>query len=349
MIDWRSEFVDSGLDAVFRVDDPELWTDVYNRLAFRPVNYLASMLDYQLAYRRGSGAELQELSCVLRSDNKAVAIWPLTIGVCDGVASVSSEVHPVSPPVFVPHCAASTNKRLTATCQLFVNRLADRLDLSEWHSTSSFVNRADIGNWQIGAMGQGARCSVRHELYVDLRLTLQEIKSRFRKSFRSLVTSGERTWHVEVLCAPGDPLVWDEFRQLHVEVSGRVTRSMESWQIQHAALAADDGFLVVLRDANGRMVGGGYFTCSADEGLYAVAAYDRRLFNQPLGHVVQFRAIQELQRRGCRWYRIGTRSFPGEEPAPTAKELAIASFKHGFASHVFPKFCLMHPVPAKST
>jgi len=348
MIDWRQAFAESGLDVVFRVDDPALWAATLARLPFRPANYLASALDYQLAYQRGHGGDWQEASCVLRWNNKAVALWPLTVAERAGVGQLSAQGMPVMPPLFVGDCPALTRKKYTADCLRIADRLAAALGLAEWRSAPAFVDRAELDDWQLVAMGQGARCAVRHELYVDLRLTLAEIKSGFRKSFRSLVTSGERLWRVDILRAPGDAAVWDEFRLLHAEVAGRVTRSLESWQLQHAALVADEGFLVVLRDADGRMVGAGYFMCSADEGVYAVAAYDRSLFDKPLGHVVQYRAIEELQRRGCRWYRIGTRCFPGDEPAPNAKELAIAAFKQGFASHVFPSFLLTHAVGAES-
>ena len=347
MIDWRQAFAESGLDVVFRVNDPASWAETFDRLSFRPVNYLASALDYQLAYQRGHGGDWQEASCVLRRNNKAVAIWPLTVAERDGVAVLSAQGMPVMPPLFVAECPALTRKKYTVDSLRIADRLAKRLGLSEWCSTPAFADGSDLGDWQLGAMRQGARCAIRHELYVNLRLTLAEIKSGFRKSFRSLVTSGERLWHVNILRAPGDATVWDEFRLLHAEVAGRVTRSLESWQSQRAALAADEGFLVVLRDAGERMVGAGYFMCSADEGAYAVAAYDRSLFDKPLGHVVQYRAIEELQRRGCRWYRIGTRCFPGDEPTPNAKELAIAAFKQGFASHVFPSFLFTHSVGAE--
>ena len=347
MIDWRQTFADSGLDIIFRADDTALWQTTYARLPFRAVNYLASALDYQLVYQRGHGGQWQEASCVLRWNNKAVAIWPLTISERDGVPVLSSQGMPVMPPLFVAECPAVTRKKYTADCLRIANRLASRLELSKWYSAPAFLDRADLDEWQLAAMGQGAQCAVRHELYVDLRLTLAEIKSGFRKSFRSLVSSGEKLWRVEILRAPGDAAVWDEFRRLHAEVAGRVTRSLESWQSQHAALAADEGFLVVLRAASGCMVGAGYFMCSADEGVYAVAAYDRSLFDKPLGHVVQYQAIQELQRRACRWYRIGTRCFPGDEPSPNAKELAIAAFKQGFASHAFPSFLLTHQVAAE--
>jgi len=131
--------------------------------------------------------------------------------------------------------------------------------------------------------------------------------------------------------------VWDEFRLLHLAVAGRATRSLQSWDAQLQAIAAQAAFLVYLRDPDGRMVGGGLFHISRDEGLYAVAAYDRALFDKPLGHVVQYQAILEMKNRHLRWYKLGSRVFPVDEPPPSAKELSIAEFKQGFASHVFPR------------
>lgn len=88
------------------------------------------------------------------------------------------------------------------------------------------------------------------------------------------------------------------------------------------------------------MVGGGFFQVTRDEGVYAVAAYDRALFDKPLGHAVQYRAVEEMKNRGIRWYKIGARPYPGDQPPPSAKELRIAEFKQGFASHIFPCYRL---------
>lgn len=92
------------------------------------------------------------------------------------------------------------------------------------------------------------------------------------------------------------------------------------------------------------MVGGGLFSFTSDEGLYVVGAYDRSLFDKPLGHVVQYRAIEELKKRDVKWYKIGTRPYSSNAPTPTDKEISIAKFKQGFASHVFPYYFLTHKV-----
>jgi lipid II:glycine glycyltransferase (peptidoglycan interpeptide bridge formation enzyme) len=92
------------------------------------------------------------------------------------------------------------------------------------------------------------------------------------------------------------------------------------------------------------MIGGGFFICSRDESVYMVGAYDRSYFDKPVGHVIQFHAIKEMQNRGLVWYNIGERIFANDEPAPSVKEISISKFKSGFSTHVFPTYLLTHIV-----
>jgi FemAB family protein len=341
---WQASLDEVGLNYVFRIEQPEVWNNTYDRLAFRPTSYLASVLDYQLAYQRGHGGDWIDVSCVLYWNSKAVAIWPLTFSNRDGVAGVSSQGLPVLTPLFVADCPRNIKKKYSKQCFQLVNNYASFLGISDWQSAAVFADCCEITDWHKESMNYGGQAVVRHELYIDLQMPMADIKSGFRKSYKSLVTSGERKWRVEILRTPSNVGIWEEFRLLHAEVSGRITRSIESWQLQHDAIASDEGFLVVLRDSDNRMVGAGYFVCSPDEGGYAVAAYDRSLFHSPLGHVVQYRAIEELQRRGCRWYRLGVRRYPQDDVVPSDKELSISVFKEGFASHVFSSFLMKTPV-----
>ena len=121
-----------------------------------------------------------------------------------------------------------------------------------------------------------------------------------------------------------------------------MTRSDETWAIQHKDIAESRGFLVYLLNGSGGMDGGGFFNFTRDEGLYGVGAYKRELFDKPLGHIVQYRAIEELKRRGVRWYKLGLRPYASEEQKPTEKEISIGEFKEGFASHMFPRFGITH-------
>lgn len=337
-------FDDANLAVIFRKADPDLWAATYASLPFRPLDYLASSLDYQLAYQRGHGGMWEDLSCILHANGKPVGIWPITLSKQENSWNISSHGMPIMPPLFVDQCPSSIIKKLTKNCLDVLNYFAIQFELKNWVSSFGFIERMHCSDWELLLMRDGAYCEVHHELYIDLTKSLAEIKASFRRSYRSLVNSGEREWTVDVLRAPGNHKIWSEFRCLHAEVSGRVTRCSESWDQQYTALQRGEAFLIFLRNSNGRMVGGGYFMNSDDEGVYAVGAYDRNLFHKPLGHVVQYKAIDELKNRGCRWYRLGRRIFSSSTPSPSDKDLSIAHFKEGFATHVFRSFSFCRTV-----
>jgi lipid II:glycine glycyltransferase (peptidoglycan interpeptide bridge formation enzyme) len=65
-----------------------------------------------------------------------------------------------------------------------------------------------------------------------------------------------------------------------------------------------------------------------------VGVYKRELFNKPLGHAVQMKAIEVLKKRGICWYEIGQKHLKIDKIPATDKELSISHFKEGFATHV---------------
>ncbi len=333
---WMAE---AGLQGEWRAQTAALWSATAQKSAYLPVAYTEAMIDYQYAYMQGAGWELMDLSLVLFHDRQPCGVWPLCLRKRDGVVIGSNE-GAVLPPLFSKDLAAKSVKSLVTACLAFLDRLAAELGGLMYESLCPFRDEWGLSEWQTQLLRRGAKVSVRHGLWIDLTLELAQIKASFRKSYKALITSGSKQWNVGLM-VEADAALWQEFRELHCAVAGRVTRSAESWQRQLEAIRDHAAFLIFLRDAAGRMVGGGFFHISRDEGLYAVAAYDRELFDLPLGHVVQYAAIQELQRRKLHWYYIGTRFYPQDLPPPTSKELHIAEFKEGFATHVFPEFKLL--------
>ena len=212
------------------------------------------------------------------------------------------------------------------------NAIAIKAGLNSWESSESFNQSLGMSDWHIESMRRDATCQISHELYLDLRQDMVEIKKNIRKSYKSLITSGERMWTVGVLEST-DEVIWGKFKQLHLQVSGRATRCDDTWAIQHQDIDRRCAFLVWLKNASGEMVGGGLFNYTSTEGVYAVGAYDRTLFDKPSGHVVQYRAIEELKQPGVMWYKIGARPYSTDNPKPTDKEITIGEFKQGFSSH----------------
>ncbi|HEY2345023.1 MAG TPA: FemAB family protein [Xanthomonadaceae bacterium] len=315
------------------------WRDTAARLAYLPVDYSAAMIDYQLAYWSGDGVPVRDLSLLLLHDRQPCGVWPLSATFATATGwRIGSNGSAVLPPLFVAGMARKSVKSMTAECLAFLDATCGRIGQPGFESVEAYAGAQGLSDWHDRLMQDGAVAQLRHDLFLDISRPMAEIRSGFRKSYRALITSGSKLWKTQVVTA-ADPAQWDEFRLLHLAVAGRQTRSAESWRLQHEAIASGDAFFVCLRDSDaGRMVGGGLFHVTRDEGLYAVGAYDRTLFDEPLGHVVQFHAIEEMKRRGIRWYKLGARAYPSDIPAPGEKEMTISNFKRGFSSHCLPRY-----------
>lgn len=333
---------ESGLNARLRTEDESGWCDVLGRLRYGPVDYSSAMIDYQLAYCSGNGVPVVDVSLVLLHDNRQCAIWPLSLtGSPEGQWQIGSNGGMLLPPLFVAGLARKSIKSVSAECLKFIEQICALIAQSGIDTVEPYASGDGLSEWHDRMMQSGARVDMRHDLFLDLLPSMVEIKRTFRKSYKALITSGGKLWKVG-LASSADPALWDEFRLLHLAVAGRATRSLESWRLQHDAIATGDAFFVYLRDSDGRMVGGGLFHTTPHEGLYAIGAYDRSLFDKPLGHVVQYHAIEEMKRRGVRWYKLGVRCYSSEKPEPSEKEVAISNFKQGFASHIFPRYLVHH-------
>lgn len=125
---------------------------------------------------------------------------------------------------------------------------------------------------------------------------------------------------------------FDEFRNLHLEVAGRVTRSLETWNIQRAQLLNGFAKLICIF-LEGNLVGCSYISCNRSSALYAVGVYRRDLSHLHLGHLAQWCAIEELNKVGIFKYRLGHLDSSLDKPIST-KEISIGQFKKGFANQI---------------
>lgn len=330
----------SELRVVFRFTKQDAWEQVWQSLTYQPVNYQASTLDYQQIYFTGAGWAMQDFSMVISHDGKPCGIWPLTLGRYKAKTTISTAGAALMPPLLMASLGAKSVKNIYTKALHFLQELCIQLQIpmpTLQCPADALTASNGLTEWQQQLLRHGVLSIDRHELFVDLSLTMAEIRNTFRKSYKSLINKGLTLFNNEVLDARQlSRSSWEEFKNLHFEVAGRKTRGEASWDKQYEMVLGGAAFLVTARDrASGRLVGAGFFQHTRDEGQYAVAAYDRNLFDQPIGHAVQQLAIERMRALGLKWYKIGERRYPQEMPPATSKEIAIGEFKHGFASHVF--------------
>jgi FemAB family protein len=326
-----------GLKIIKRKNNEVIWDNVLNKSSYIPVSYTNTSLDYQFAYLNGNGRVNIDISIIVYQDTKPIAIWPLTVSLLNTDIKLTSFSEILSPPLFINECSNSTKKKINKKCIDFIYELSNHVNLKSLETVIFSNDKLYIQNWQMQLLRLGGSCSILHELFVNLNLELNEIKSNFRTSYKSLINSGEKLWKVKILDKP-DRFIWNEFKQLHFCVSGKKTRSDETWDLQFESVKNNTSILIYLQDSMNKMVGAGLFDFSKDEAIYAVGAYNRDLFDKPLGHIVQFHAIQELKKRNLKWYKIGIRHYVNDFNSPSTKEVSIGEFKEGFATHILPRY-----------
>ena len=168
---------------------------------------------------------------------------------------------------------------------------------------------------------------------VDLARDAAAIKAALRKSYKSLVNWGLNNLELRVLDAQrANRDAFLAFRDFHRAVSGRSTRSDETWEIQFEMIRHGEAY-AVLGSRDSRLVSANLVQHSASEAYYGVGVYDREMMAQrvPLAHGPLFHSILHAREIGLRKFVLGDVGA-----SPDEKLGNIARFKRGFATAIEP-------------
>ena len=336
--DFHSIAISEGLNIVPLAEGLERWKEQSRVAHYLPIDFGAAWVRYHSIFMAQLPGEYKNVTLVIVHNGRAVGLWPVGIRREDtGVLTLSTNSGPLQQPWFLEDLGTQVRhdlvKRCARTAMTFIARYGgpkgqDLFGPSPWAP-------GEGETWLRAWLEAGATTSNEFQLLVDLTLDLNDIRGHFRKSFRPLITKARQFWAVHVHQGEeGTDQAMREFQALHRFVSGRITRTDETWRSQTQAILDQEAFLITLRDEGARLVGAGLFHCTQSEGLYAVAAYNRDLFDKPIGHLVQMTAIETLKARGAKWYRLGQRQYPGDIEPVSPKVLNIGHFKEGFATHM---------------
>jgi FemAB family protein len=336
----KEAFENSSLEYMLRLENIDLWQESCKKLEYCPIQYENVYVDYQLAYQRYHGGFWYDFSVLILNNNKVIGIWPITLSLKDNLYSLTANGSPVLEPLFFNDTSKKLIKSSSNQCIDLMLAIKASLSINQVICLAPFTNKVDLSCWQTIIMHKGASTSVDYNLYIDLQQSLDEIKSNFRKSYKSLIDPLKHNYSLEIFDASSDKYIWNLFQKFHSDIAGKITRSQETWDLQYSAIKHNMGFLIYLLDESQSLVGGAFIMHSQTEGLYFTGAYDRSLSHKPLSHIIQFQAIKELKSRGCRWYKLGHRHYQKDRILPTDKEIAISFFKEGFSSQITPSFNL---------
>jgi hypothetical protein len=157
---------------------------------------------------------------------------------------------------------------------------------------------------------------------LDLTAGPEQLRREMSKGHRAATKKGVAQFHVEAL-ASHEAL--HRFRALHEAAAGRATRPAETYDRWAEWAQRGDG-IALITDG-----GASFVTVFAGRAYYTAAAMDRARSREPIGHALQWAAIEWLIEHGMTAYELGIQQFgPLLHDVPDEKERNISRFKRGF-------------------
>jgi FemAB family protein len=309
----------------YLADETVDWHSVLSESHLASSEYLVLTIHYHEAYLLSA----KDVSFVIYDNNKPIAVWPLTLYEVENVTRLQSNCKDIIPPIFVANTSNKTIKKIYQQCFSLLKKfsLKDNVTLKICYSPMIDVL------WQRIFSPVIVDINYQQYLIADIRGDITEIKKTFRKSYRSLINKGKKLWQPQLHKYMSDSLL-KQFRLFHIRVSGKETRSLSTWKIQQKMVNNQEAFCITLHDEDHKLIAIGLFNISPLQVSYSVGVYDRDLFDLPLGHVIQFEAIQYMKALNVERYFLGNRYHLFEQKKPTEKEHSIGFFKEGFSSGI---------------
>lgn len=300
---------------------------LYNE--FAGVIYSPLNIDY--AKCRFSASAFSDISFMVVDEQTPVVTVIMTLETKpDGKKIINAYGRPVAY-IENEHC---DNRKLIYAAGMIKKKLADILarhdpDEIRHHEYLQMGRLSFLGQYLLDA---GATAAPYFTQVLDLSADEAELKKDVRKSYKSLINWGKNNIHLTLLGSDGiTEENMEDFRQLHIKVSGRETRPPSTWKKQYESVLNNEAF-VITGHLEGELVTASFFRHNAVRCIYAVSASLRELFDKPISHVIIWQAILYSKKLGCRHFETGEQLYPNQGRF-TKKEFDISKFKRGFGGN----------------
>lgn len=299
------------------------WSEVESQENDLPLEYSYNTLEYQWEYFMNSN-DSENNSLVVVFNGTPIALWPIiTFNGKDLLKHKTLTTHGGS--LLLPYLISMINNNIR---NQFLNVLERVLDLLIHNF--NFSIKIEHSNYQYAHLiswcyKNKLNSEIVYFQRIDLTNSENEIFSAIRKSYKALINKSIREFNILVHLNVSNEL-WDKFKAFHFKQSGKLTRSVETWEIQKKQLNNGSSCLITIEDKFDYL-GFALFNFNKAQAVYAVGAYDRDKFDLPIGHGIQWTAIKFFKSMGIKDYLIGELVSPhqGDEKVDN-----IAKFKTGF-------------------
>ena len=309
------------------------WETFYGTTEKPSVFYDEKYIDFRFECISGNGLDCKDFSFGIELNGELIAIVPLFFNENNEGGSLNFFEGTILPPLLVSSISDKLKKEV---CNLIIQKISGFSKEYRLYPPLFFDQMGPsvgLDIWHKILLDNQYQPHLTRELFTSLDLSYSEIKSHYRKSYKSLISKGNKLFTPFKMTHP-DKSVWNAFKELHFKAAGRKTRSELSWEMLYDCIKSEKADFYFSKSKSDEMVGGSLILKNKYEAFYAVAAYDRELFHLPIGHQLQDFIIKDLLNSSLSWYRVGRYYLPYDFDNPTEKEVQIAQFKSGFSTHL---------------
>lgn len=299
-----------------------------NLINYIPYRFSKNACDYNSKYNKISDTDTLECHIIFLENNQIIAITPLNISM--ETADFSSNGEAILIPYLVSGKDAKDYDDLFIT---FFESILDSWKKSGSHGIAFQEYEQSLSVRVVNyLLAQKFTYFSREVFMKSCQGDQKDLWVDIRKSYKSYINKGLRELTTKVLTGPEAMETFLAFQKLHAQVSGRITRSPETWIFQREETLIGSAFLSCIFE-NEELVGCSFVPHNSCSALYAVGAYRRDRPNLHLGHISQWLSIANLNAIGIPKYRLGHLGL-STESLSTPKEISIAHFKKGFSNQI---------------
>lgn len=217
---------------------------------------------------------------------------------------------------------------IQATLQALKEEYVERRGLMLRLIPNVYAKDVDAESWRVHLAAQGYRpdpeVQIYHTICVDLTGSLEAIRKRLNQKWRNQLNGAERNG---LTVREGtDELLFSEFTAIYRELLDRkqfeTSVDIDEFARIQRGLPANLKMQVLLCEKDGKVMAGLVAADVGDTGIYLLGATSSEGLKVKGSYLLQWRMIQRLHEKGCRWYDLGGIN-PDRNPG-------VYHFKSGF-------------------
>mgnify|MGYP001415421823 CR=1 FL=1 len=182
----------------FRDNDKEIIFFLDNQTNFVP--YLNSFFRWKFNLEQilDKYKEVYDFSGILRFNNEDIGFWPITY--IKDINKFTSYGSNILNPIFKKNINKEFEKKICNSLFDILNELCNELNVKEFQTEENFhYQDLFISNWHTANLNYFPEIQIEYQIYVNLKLGYEKIRSFYRKSYKSLINKSKKKLEVKIL------------------------------------------------------------------------------------------------------------------------------------------------------